>query len=113
MFPATKHLRSIYRDVCLAMAQEIRCKNNDFCDRMTKELTEFSNKTIKTMKKIIYILLMAVVTTCFFISCNKENNLDISKKNESHAKCAMSNPYDIYGELHNLAMEEARKKKLF
>ena len=51
--------------------------------------------------------------TCFFISCNKENNLDISKKNESHAKCAISNPYDIYGELHNLAMEEARKKEFF
>ena len=65
------------------------------------------------MKKIIYILLMAVVATCFFISCNKENNLDISKKNESHAKCAISNPYDIYGELHNLAMEEARKKDFF
>lgn len=73
MFPATKHLRSLYRDVCLAMAQEIRCKDNDFFDRMTTKKHINNEQNDKKMKKIIYLALIAVVLGCFSTSCEKEN----------------------------------------
>lgn len=47
---------------------------------MTKELTEFTYKTIKTMKKIIYLALIAIFVGVFSTGCEKESVL---KQNET------------------------------
>lgn len=85
-----------------------------FFDRMTKELTEFTNKTINTMKKIFVLLLSTIV--CFTISsCQKykENTRDITsqlvtamntlnnpEKNNSDVSFP-ENPFDEAGIIHN------------
>ena len=77
MFPACKHLRSIYRDVCHAMAQKIRCKNSVFCDRMTTKDID-NNQKDNTMKKIIYLALIAVIMG--FLPINEQQQIFLIKK---------------------------------
>ena len=61
----------IYRDVCHAMAQKIRCKNSVFCDRMTTKDID-NNQKDNTMKKIIYLALIAVIMGFLPTGCEKE-----------------------------------------
>ena len=68
----------IYRDVCHAMAQKIRCKNSVFCDRMTTKDID-NNQKDNTMKKIIYLALIAVIMG--FLPINEQQQIFFDKKN--------------------------------
>ena len=62
-----------------------------FFDRMTKELTEFTNKTINTMKKIIHLTLIAVSIVFFLTGCKKQ---EVVRQNDDYRKSDKAYTYE-------------------
>lgn len=58
---------------------------------MTKELTEFTNKTINTMKKIIHLTLIAVSIVFFLTGCKKQ---EVVRQNDDYRKSDKAYTYE-------------------
>lgn len=74
---------------------------------------------MKKYTKILAVAIAAIMTigSISFVSCNKENNDDVSRnhsgsmeKTDAVSPRNANNPYDTIGALHNIMMDECRGK---